>query len=479
MERIHLLIDGEWTEGQNGEYVPVIDPATEEVVGQAALAAAEDVDRAVRAADRAFVTWSRTAPSTRAGVLRKAAALLRERVEDLARLLTLEQGKPLRDARGEIQAAIDALEYYAEAARRIYGEVIPNDQPNRRSLVIKQPVGPVAAIGPWNYPVLLLAWKVAPALAAGCTVVVKPPVVTPMAITRFLGCLAEAGVPSGVVNVVIGPGHTVGEQLVRHPLVRKISFTGETRTGKAILKAAADSLKRVTLELGGHCPLVVFPDADLEAAARAATYRAFRNAGQVCNAINRIYVHRDVYDAFVEAMAAETARLRVGPGLEDPDLGPMTTKENLEKTIAHVEDARRRGARVVCGGDRPRGERFLRGYFYLPTLLVDVDHEMRVMREETFGPVAPIVPFSDFSEAIRMANDSPYGLVAYLFTRDLKTAFCAAEALEAGTVGVNNVAGGEVPFPYAGWKESGLGVELSHHGLDEYLLIKHIRFELY
>jgi len=477
MEQVQLLIDGAWVEGEGGKWVDVIDPSTEEPMGRAPEASPADVERAVAAAHRAFSTWSQTPPSTRASILRKAAALASSRLDDLARILTLEQGKPLREAKSEIRASIDALEYYAEEARRIYGETIPTDHANRRSVVIRQPVGPVAAIGPWNYPVLLLTWKVAPALAAGCTVVAKPPSVTPLAVTRFLGCLVEAGLPAGVLNIVSGPGRSVGEQLVRHPLIRKIGFTGETGTGKAIMKAASDGLKRISLELGGHCPLLVFPDADIEAAAKAAAYRSFRNMGQICNAVNRIYVHRDIYSRFVDAMVEETRRLRIGRGIDDPDLGPMTTREGLEKTIEHIEDARARGAKVVYGGQRPEGETFERGYFFLPTVLVDVDHSMKVTREETFGPVAPILTFSTFDEAIELANDTPYGLVAYVFTNDLKTAILASERLEAGTVGINNVAGGEVPFPYGGWKESGIGVELSHHGLEEYLLIKHIRIE--
>lgn len=479
MEEVRLLIDGAWVEGQTRRWVDVIDPSTEEPMGRAAEADMADADRAVAAADRAFRDWSQTAPSARAAILRKGAGLAAARLEELARLLTLEQGKPLREARSEIRAAIDALEYYAEEARRIYGETIPTDHTNRRSIVIRQPVGPVAAIGPWNYPVLLLTWKVAPALAAGCTVVAKPPTVTPIAVTRFLGCLVEAGLPPGVLNIVVGPGRTVGDRLVRHPLIRKIGFTGETATGKAIMRAAADGLKRLSLELGGHCPMLVFPDADIALAAKHAAYRAFRNMGQICNAINRIYVHRDVYDAFVEAMVEETRKLRIGRGLDDLDLGPMTTRDGLEKTIEHIEDARARGARVVYGGGRPEGPAFQRGYFYLPTVLVDVDHSMKVTREETFGPVAPIMTFRDFDEAIRLANDTPYGLVAYVYTRDLKTAILASERLEAGTVGINNVAGGEVPYPYGGWKESGIGVELSHHGLEEYLLLKHVRVEFY
>jgi len=475
VEWVPLVIDGKRVEG-SGHPVDVINPATEEVMAQAATASVEDVDRAAQAAAGAFAGWARTAPSARARLLRRGGALAQERLDDLARLLTLEQGKPLREARGEIQASIDALDYYAEQARRITGEVLPNDNPNRRSLVIRQPVGPVAAIGPWNYPVLLLAWKVAPALAAGCTLVVKPPSATPVAVSRFLECLIDAGAPAGVINMVVGPGATVGTSLVKHPAIRKIAFTGQTETGKAIMAMASDGVKRISLELGGHCPLLVFPDAPIEAAAKAGVYRAFRNAGQICNAINRVYVHRDIYPRYVEAFVEETRRLRLGPGLDDLDLGPMTTRDGREKVEEHVADARARGATVACGGARPA--EFPRGFFYQPTVLLDVQHGMKVMREETFGPVAPLMAFATMDEALELANDTPYGLVAYAFTRDLRTAMLAAERLEAGTVGINNVAGGEVPFPYGGWKESGLGIELSHQGLEEYLLTKHIRLEL-
>lgn len=476
VERVQLLIDGVWADGRGREELLVIDPAEEQAMGTAVVAGTPDVDAAAQAAARAFGEWSQSPPSVRTSLLRKAAALARERLPELARLLTLEQGKPLRDARGEIKASIDALEYYSEETRRIFGKTIPAEQPARRSLVIRQPVGPVAAIGPWNYPVLLLSWKVAPALAAGCTVVVKPPSRTPVAITRFLQCLVDAGAPPGVVNTVVGAGSTIGTHLVRHPLIRKIAFTGETETGKAIMRMAADGMKRISLELGGHCPLLVFPDANLDAAVKGAVYRSFRNTGQICNAVNRLYVHRDIYDRFTEAFVEQTRQLRVGPGLADPDLGPMTTPEGLQKTMEHVEDARARGAVVAAGGARP--SEFNRGYFYMPTVLLNVDHSMKVMREETFGPVAPIMPFNSVQEAIRLANDTRYGLVAYAYTSDLRTATLVGEGLEAGTVGINNVGGGEVPFPYGGWKQSGLGLELSHEGLEEYLLVKHVRIEL-
>lgn len=475
----HMLIDGRWVDAAGGGQMDVINPATGEVIGSVPAGTEDDVERAARAAHGAFASWAGAAPKERARVLREAARLARSRREELGRLLTMEQGKPLKEAMGEIDASADALEYYAEEARRIYGEIYPTDRANRRSLIIKQPVGPVAAIGPWNYPVLLLAWKVAPALAAGCTVVAKPPSITPLAVTAFLACLEEAGLPPGVLNIVMGSGGRVGRAVVQHPLIRKIALTGQTETGKDIMRMAADGLKRISLELGGQCPLIVAPDADLDQAAYGAAYRAFRNMGQICNAVNRIYVHEDVYEPFVERVVEEARRLRIGNGLEEAvDLGPLTTEDGRQTCRVHVQDALDKGARLAYGGKEPEGEAYARGYFFLPTVLTDCHHGMRVMQEETFGPVAPIMKVRDLDEAVRLANDSPYGLVAYLYTRDLKTAFEVSERLECGTVGVNNVSGGEVPFPYGGWKESGIGLELSAYGLDEYLLVKHIRMDL-
>ena len=478
--KLQMLIDGAWVDARSGATFEVHNPANGTLIAHVPRADEEDADLALRAADRAFKPWAATPPIQRAAVLKKAATLVRERRETLGRLLTSEQGKPLREAMGEITASADALEYYAEAARRMLGEVIPTDSPNRRSIVIRQPVGVVVAIGPWNYPVLLMSWKIAPALIAGCTVVAKPPSATPLAVIRFVECLVEAGVPPGVLNVVTGPGSTLGEALVTHPLTRKVALTGQTDTGKEIMRLAAKGIKRLSLELGNHSPLIVAPDANLEAAVKGGVYRSFRNCGQICNAVNRIYVHRSLYDAYVEAFVKATKALKIGDPLADPDvdLGPMTTAEGVAKVREHVEDAVAKGARVLCGGKPPEGEQFAHGFYFEPTVLVDVTHEMKVMREETFGPVAPIMAVESVEEAIAYANDTPYGLVAYLYTNNLKTALTAAEALEYGTVGVNNVAGGEVAFPYAGWKESGFGVELSHHGLEEYLHVKHIRFDL-
>ncbi len=404
---------------------------------------------------------------------------MRRRRDDLGRLLTMEQGKPLKEALGEVDAAADAFDYFSEEGRRLLGEAITTDSPSRRSIVIRQPLGPVAAIAPWNYPLLLMSWKLAPALIAGCSVVAKPASDTPLSTLRMFECLQEADLPPGTANVVSGPSAVVGRALVGHGLIRKITVTGQTETGKEIMRSAADRVARISLELGGHCPLIVCKDADLSAATDGGVYRSFRNMGQICNAINRIYVHRDLFDEYVEGFVERTKALRIGNGLDpDVDLGPMTTEAGLQTVRDQIDDAVARGARVLAGGAPPEGEAYGRGLFFLPTVLVDVTHQMKVMRDETFGPIAPIMPFDSTDEAVRWANDNPYGLVSYVFTRDLKTAITVAERLEAGTIGINNVAGGETPYPYGGWKQSGFGIENSRHAIDEYTAIKHIRIDL-
>jgi succinate-semialdehyde dehydrogenase / glutarate-semialdehyde dehydrogenase len=477
MTDVQMLI-GEESVGAK-DSITVRNPATGEIIGSAPQGTAHHAERAMDAAWHAFRGWASTAPSKRGEILHRAADVVRSRKDELSRLLTMEQGKPLGEALSEVNASAEALKYFGEAPRRLLGESIPTDSPSRRSVVIRQPLGPVAAIGPWNYPVLLLSWKVGPALAAGCTVVAKPSSDTPLAATKFLTCLAEAGLPAGVLNVVTGPGGEVGGALVTSPHCRKVALTGQTDTGKEVMRLAAGRIVRLTLELGGHCPLIVCPDADLGAAVWGGVYRSFRNMGQVCNAINRIYVHEAVYEQFVEQFVERTAALRIGNGLDpDVDLGPMTKEEGRETARRQIRDAVSKGARILYGGREPEGARYERGFFFLPTVLADVTHEMEVMRQETFGPLAPIMSVKSIEEAIARANDSCYGLGAYVYTQDLKTAFEVAERLEVGTVGVNNVAGGEVPFPYGGWKQSGFGIENSHHAVEEYTGIKHIRFDV-
>ncbi|MCS6907631.1 MAG: NAD-dependent succinate-semialdehyde dehydrogenase [Anaerolineales bacterium] len=478
IHEIRLYIEGKWVESSSGETFDVFDPATGELVGKAASATSEDASKAVEAAHRAFPEWAKLPPPERGKILKKAAQLARERANDLGRLLTLEQGKPLGEAVGEINASADALEFFGEEGWRIQGDILPPNKPNRRSFVIKQPLGVVVAISPWNYPILLMAWKLGPALVTGNTVVAKPPSETPLALTQFIALLSEAGIPPGVINIVTGKGSVLGPALVRHPLTAKIAITGQTDTGRKVMSMAAEGIKKVSLELGGHTPFIVFRDADIEKAVKDGVLRSFRNMGQICNAVNRIYVHKSILPSFVEEFVEVTRKLTIDHGLNNPDLGSMCTRGGIEKTRQHIQDALSKGAKLLTGGKAPEGEKFQKGFFFEPTVLTDVNHSMLVMREETFGPVAPIMGFETVEEAIALANDSPFGLVSYVYTNDFRTILRVSEELQCGTVGINNVAGGEFPYPYGGWKESGLGVENSHYCTEQYLQLKHIRIEL-
>jgi succinate-semialdehyde dehydrogenase/glutarate-semialdehyde dehydrogenase len=482
MERIELqlYINGEWRPSESGETFEVINPVNGEPMGAAAKGARVDAQRALEAASQAFVAWRRTTGDERAQRLKQAADGILARQDELAVILTREHGKPLADARKEIGAAVATLEYYSEEARRISGEIAPPKSATSRSLVVRQPVGVVAAIAPWNYPVVLMAWKVGPALAAGCTVVVKPPTNAPLAATLVAATVGESGFPNGTVNVVTGPSSVVGEELVTSPITRMVAFTGSTETGRYLMRAAADDLKKLILELGGHTPMVVFNDADLERAVADGVKRSFRNMGQICNAVNRIYVEEEIADEYIKRFVELTGRLTMGDGLADPDvdLGPMIDQEGIERTQRHVDDALAKGAKLLCGGKRPDAPELRKGFFYEPTALVDVSPEMLVMHEESFGPIVGIATFEGIEEAIRLANSTPYGLVTYGYTRDLATAFAFSEGVESGTVAINTVSPDSLYAPYPAWKHSGIGLELSHYGLEEYLQVKHILMEI-
>ncbi len=475
---VDLFIDGTWSPSESGRRFDVVNPAHATVMGSAPLATAAEAARAVAAADRAFATWSRTSGDERAAVLRRAAAAVSAKTADLANVLTREHGKPLADALKEIKAAVDTFEYYAEEARRVAGELAPSRSKTARSLVLRQPIGVVVAIAPWNYPVSLMAWKLGPALAAGCTVVVKPPTAAPLACTlvaEILGGIA----PPGVVNIVSGDAAVVGDALVRHPLTRMIAFTGSTETGQALMREAAADLKHVLLELGGQTPFIVFKDANLEAAVKDGVKRSFRNNGQICNAINRIYVEQDIAAEYIARFTEETAKLTIGDGLANPsiDLGPMTDEAGLRRSQRHVDDALQKGATLVCGGTRAAVAGLPNGYFFEPTILTNVTPDMLVMHEETFGPVVGIATFSGVDEAVAAANSTPFGLVTYAYTRDLKTAFVFGERVESGTVAINTVSPDSLLAPYPAWKHSGIGLELGHRGLEEYLQTKHLLIE--
>ncbi len=474
MYRSHMLINGEQVQALSGRVEVIYNPANQEPVAEVPVGSRQDAQLALQAARRAFPAWSETSCQKRAEILHDAADLVRERTDTIARLLTQEQGKPLKNARAEVRSSADVLDYYAEEGKRNFGDWMASGQ--SRSIVLKQPVGVAALITPWNYPVDLLAWKVAPALAAGCTFVAKPPSKAPIAATEFVKTLIDAGLPPGAANVVHGPGSEVGAELVQNPISRKIAFTGETETGRWIMAHAAGQIKRVSLELGGQSPFIVCQDADLEKAAIACTQRAFSNMGQICISVNRIYAAEEIADQFTAKLLEHTQRLRIGNGLEpDVDLGPMFSEAQREKTREHVADALAKGASLLCGGREPEGRAFEKGFFYLPTVLDNVDHSMRIMREETFGPVAPIMRFKTLDEAIALANDTQFGLAAYIFTRDLKTAVFASERLEAGGIGVNANNVVDIQAPFGGWKQSGIGRELGHDGLEAYLETKHIR----
>jgi len=474
-----LLIDGEWRASADGADVPVTNPANGEEIARVSQATTADVGAALEAAARAFPVWASLSARERARIMHGAMDIFRRNLDDAARALTREHGKPLNDSIKECSYSADVIDFYAEEGRRLDGTHFAGDLGPTHSFVLKQPVGVVAAITPWNFPVDLLAWKLGPGLAAGCTFVIKPPSEAPLAATLFVKAFVEAGIPPGVVNIVTGPGRTVGAELVINPLSRKIAFTGSTATGLWIAEQAARQLKAVTLELGGSAPFVVCDDADLDIAVPEALRRAYSHTGQICISVNRIIVQRGVYEEFVARFADAASRLRVtADGLAEPDadMGPMINQAGLETVRQHVADAVERGAQIATGGKAPDGPQFARGFFYLPTVLTGVEREMRVMREETFGPVAPIARFETLAEGIAMANDTPYGLAAYVYTNDLDRAFYAARHLRAGGVGINVNDITDIRGPFGGMKQSGVGRELGQPGMDSYLEVKHVRY---
>jgi len=477
MLRSKMLINGELRDALSGKIDIIRNPASQEPVAEVSVGSREDARLALEAAQKVFPIWAETSSQRRGEILHTSAGLVRQRVEEIARLLTLEMGKPLKDARREVLHSADILDYYAEEGKRNFGEWTASS--SSRSLIIRQPIGVAALITPWNFPVDLLAWKVGPALAAGCTIVAKPPSLAPLAATELVKAVNDAGSPAGVVNVVHGPGSEVGAELVENPISRKIAFTGETKTGRWIMEQAAKCIKRISLELGGQSPFIVCEDADLDKAAASCVQRAFSNMGQICVSVNRVYVAEKIAEEFTSNLVERAKKLRVGNGLDTgTDLGPMASEAQRQKTKDHIADALSKGAKLLCGGHEPEGEEYEKGFFFLPTVLSNVNHSMRVMREETFGPVVPIMRFKTLDEAIQLANDTEFGLAAYIFTSSLKTAIYAAERLESGGIGVNVNNVMDLQAPFGGWKQSGFGRELGHFGLESYLEIKHIRIGL-
>jgi len=469
-----LYIDGKWRHAASGQTFAVTNPATSQVLAQISAADTADVREAVNAAASAFASWSGRTAYERAGYLYDAYRLMLERADELAWLMTTEQGKPLRTAQIEVRYAADFLIWFAEEAKRVYGSTIPSSRADQRFMVLHQPVGVVGAVTPWNYPISMLTRKVAPALAAGCPVVLKPAKQTPLCAVEVFRILHEVGVPAGVVNLVTAAqARIVGDEFLSNPVVRKLTFTGSTEIGKQLARGAAASIKRVSLELGGHAPFIVFPDADPAHAARGASLVKFLNTGQACICPNRIFVHRSIAGPFLSVLAERVGRLKAGNGLEEGvTIGPLIDEGALDKMDEHVSDAVGKGATLVCGGQRLTGEAYDAGTFFAPTVLTDVTPEMVIYREETFGPIAPVIIFDDEDEVIKMANDTDYGLAAYLYTKDISRAIRVSEALRFAIVGVNDINPTSAAAPFGGIKESGLGREGGQEGIVEYLETK-------
>ena len=469
--RERCYIDGAWVDAQDGAVIEVNNPATGSVLGTVPGLATEDTRRAIAAADAAWPEWRAMTGKERAVIMRRWFELMMENQEDLAVLMTTEQGKPLAESRGEIAYAASFIEWFAEEGKRVYGDTMPHPLRGKRIVVLKQPIGVVAAITPWNFPAAMITRKCAPALAAGCTVVSKPASQTPYTALALAELAERAGMPKGVFNVITGPSAVIGAELTSNPTVRKLGFTGSTEVGKALMAQCAGTVKKVSLELGGNAPFIVFDDADLDAAVAGAMASKYRNAGQTCVCANRVLVQDAVYDAFAEKMADAVGKLKVGNGLEDGvQQGPLIDMRAVEKVEFHIADATQKGAQVVAGGSRHA----LGGTFFEPTLLTQMTPEMAVANEETFGPVAPLFRFHDEEEAIRMANDTEFGLAAYFYSRDIGCIWRVSEALEYGIVGVNEGIISNEVAPFGGMKESGIGREGSRYGIDEFLEIKYL-----
>jgi succinate-semialdehyde dehydrogenase/glutarate-semialdehyde dehydrogenase len=464
-------IDGAWVNAKSGGTIDVDNPATGEIIGTVPKCGAAETRAAIDAAEKALPAWRKKTAKERAAVVRRWYELVLESQEDLARLMTIEQGKPLTESKGEVIYAASFLEWFAEEAKRVYGDTIPGHQADKRIVVIKQPIGVVACITPWNFPLAMITRKAGPALASGCTVVLKPASQTPFSALALAELAERAGVPKGVLNVVTGSASEIGGEMTSNPIVKKLSFTGSTEVGTLLMEQCARTVKRVSLELGGNAPFIVFDDADIDAAVEGAMASKYRNNGQTCVCVNRIYVQDSVYDAFAKKLSAAVAKLSPMNGLEPgATQGPLIDDKAVAKIEEHIEDATKKGAKVVVGGRRhERG-----GRFFQPTVLVDVTSSMMVAREETFGPVAPLFRFKTEEEAVTMANDTEFGLAAYFYGRDIGRVWRVAEALESGMVGINTGIISTEVAPFGGVKESGLGREGSKYGIEEFLEIKYL-----
>ena len=469
--RQQCYVDGQWIDAESKRSIPVNNPADGSVIGTVPSLTAADTRRAIQAADKAFPAWRAKTAKERAKILKAWFDLMLANQDDLALLMTAEQGKPLNESRGEVVYGASFIEWFAEEGKRAYGDVIPTPTNDRRIVVTKQPVGVVAAITPWNFPNAMITRKAGPALAAGCTIVIRPATSTPYSALALAELAERAGIPKGVLNIVTGPSGEVGRELTANPIVRKLSFTGSTEVGKVLLEQCAKTVKKVSMELGGNAPFIVFDDADVDEAVKGAMLSKYRNTGQTCVCANRFLVQDGVYDAFASKLAEASRKLRVGNGLKgETDQGPLIDMAAVAKVEEHIKDAVDKGAKVLSGGKRHQ----LGGSYFEPTVLTEVNTQMKVAREETFGPLAPLFRFRTDDEAIQIANDTEFGLAAYFYSRDIGRVWRVAEALEYGIVGINvGIISNEVS-PFGGMKESGIGREGSKYGLDEYLETKYM-----
>lgn len=466
-----VYINGQWLDADDGKSFPVTNPATDEIIGRVPSVSAAQVEQAVQAAEAALEGWKQKTAKERSALLRTWFNLIVENQEDLAVILSTEQGKPITESRGEILYGASFIEWFAEEAKRTYGDVIPHDKQGRRLVVIKQPVGVVAAITPWNFPNAMITRKVGPALAAGCTVIIKPASETPLSALALVALAEQAGIPKGVVNVVTGSSREIGGVLTTHPVVKKVSFTGSTGVGKLLMEQCSSTMKKVSMELGGNAPFIVFEDADLDKAVQGAIASKFRNSGQTCVCTNRILAHESIHDAFLEKLVAEVNKLKVAPAFEQgAEQGPLINEKSVEKIEEHIADAVGKGAKIVAGGKR----HVLGHTFFEPTVLSGVTQDMLVAKDETFAPLAPVFKFSTDAEAIQMANDTEFGLASYIYTESLSRAWKVGEALEYGMVGINEGLISTEVAPFGGIKESGSGREGSKYGIEDYMEIKYM-----
>lgn len=472
-----MYINGEWVKAESNESFPVMNPANSQQIGSVPLGGKADAKLAVDAAYSAFKKWAAKTSEERSHLLRRWHDAILDNKTEIAETLVLEQGKPMREALGEIASAASYIAWYAEEAKRIYGETVPSSAPNKRILVLKQPVGVAALITPWNFPASMIVRKAAPALASGCTVVVKPAEETPLTALKLAEAAELAGIPAGVFNVVTGNPEEIGNAWLEDPRVRKISFTGSTEVGKMLMRKASSQVKKISLELGGHAPFIICKDADIEEAVQGVIASKFRNTGQTCICANRVYVEAPIAEEFTKLLAAETKRLVVGNGLEPgTQIGPLINEAAYQKVQSHIEDALAKDGKLECGGNRIT--EFEKGYFIEPTIISNAHDDMKIMHEETFGPVAPVAVFHTLDEVIERANNTSYGLAAYAFTQNLKTAVTLMENLEYGIVGINDSIPTVAQAPFGGMKESGIGREGGRQGIEEYLEVKYVSVKI-